>query len=62
VGSKGLGPDLEKSWVLEPGMVLSVAPYVWEEGVGGFRASETLLITTTGHDKISDFPHGPLAE
>jgi len=62
VGAKGLGPDLEKSWVLETGMVLTLAPYVWEEGVGGFRASETLVITPQGHEIISNFSHGPLSQ
>ncbi len=58
----GLGPGEEWSWVLEPGMVLTVAPYVWQEGVGGFRASETLLITPDGHERLTHFPHGPLAD
>ena len=46
---------------MEPGMVVVLQPYLWEAGVGGALGKETLLITTNGPERLSRFPHGPLA-
>jgi Xaa-Pro aminopeptidase len=39
-------------------MVVVIEPYVWEEGVGGHRAEESLLVTETGAERFSRFPYG----
>ncbi len=57
-----LGEEVEEACVLQPGMVLVLQPYVWEEGVGGFWAKETVLITDDGHRRLTRLPHGPLAQ
>ena len=57
-----LGVEVDEASVLQAGMVLVLQPYVWEEGVGGFWAKETVLITAQGHERLTTLPHGPLAE
>ena len=39
--------------VLAPGMVLVLEPYVWEEGVGGYRAETTIAIGAAGFERLS---------
>jgi Xaa-Pro dipeptidase len=43
-----LGPGFDDSLVMAPGMVLVLEPVVWEHGVGGYRAEETVAVTTDG--------------
>ena len=40
--------------VYQPGMIISVEPGLYAEGVGGFRHSDTLLITETGTENFSE--------
>ena len=42
--------------VLQPGMVMSVEPGIYVDGVGGFRHSDTIVVTETGCDVITKFP------
>ena len=42
------------SEVYQPGMIISVEPGLYVEGVGGFRHSDTLLITETGTENFSE--------
>jgi Xaa-Pro dipeptidase len=58
----GLGRAAEDAWTLLPGTTLVLSPYVWRDGVGGYRASETVLITEVGAEPLSRFGYGPLAE
>jgi Xaa-Pro dipeptidase len=57
-----LGAEADARAVLEPGMVLAVAGYVWERGVGGYLGKETVAITTDGCEVMTALGHGPLAE
>jgi Xaa-Pro dipeptidase len=41
---------------LEPGMVLSVTGYVWEEGVGAVLGREAVLITQDGSEVLTSSP------
>lgn len=41
---------------LEPGMVLALTAYVWQEGVGGIYGQEPVLITDTGPSLLSTTP------
>ena len=47
-----LGDDRE----LVPGMLISIEPGIYIKGVGGFRHSDTVLITETGNVKLTDAP------
>ncbi|WP_412030423.1 M24 family metallopeptidase [Deinococcus yunweiensis] len=42
--------------VLEPGMVLSVEPGLYVPGLGGFRHSDTVLITNDGMEILTTYP------
>jgi len=48
--------DVGDKTVLEPGMVLSVEPGIYVPGLGGFRHSDTVLITRTGIEKLTTYP------
>jgi Xaa-Pro aminopeptidase len=57
-----LGEAAEEQMILHPGMVLVIEPYVWIDGVGGYRAEESYVITDRGAERLTDFFHGALAE
>jgi Xaa-Pro aminopeptidase len=41
---------------LEPGMVLAVTGYVWQEGVGAVFGRDALLITADGAELLTSSP------
>jgi len=41
---------------LRPGMVLTVEPGIYERGFGGFRHSDTVLVTETGVEMLTNYP------
>lgn len=41
---------------LKPGMVMSVEPGIYIEGVGGFRHSDTIIVTAGGCDVLTKYP------
>src|SRR5205823_4678125 len=43
-----LGLEAENRWTYQPGMVLILEPYIWREGVGGFRSEEIFVLTESG--------------
>ena len=51
-----LGVDAEEFMVLEPGDVLMVEPYVYEDGVGGYRAERCVEVTETGAEVWTTLP------
>jgi Xaa-Pro aminopeptidase len=50
------GIDAEERIVLAEGMVLVLEPYAWEDGLGGYRAEQTIAITATGCRPLSAPP------
>jgi len=42
--------------VLRPGMVMSVEPGIYVDGVGGFRHSDTIIVTDDGCEVLTTFP------
>jgi Xaa-Pro aminopeptidase len=61
IGGENARLDEEEEQLLEPGMTLVIEPYIWLEGVGGFRAEHVVVITDNGWNGLTRFSHGPLA-
>ncbi|MBW0019011.1 MAG: aminopeptidase P family protein [Mycobacterium sp.] len=57
-----LGADFDESFVLRPGMVLVLEPVVWEDGTGGYRSEEVLVITEEGSIRLTDYPYDPYVD
>ena len=41
---------------LEPGMVFTIEPGLYDPDVGGFRHSDTVVVTEDGYDLLTDYP------
>jgi Xaa-Pro aminopeptidase len=41
---------------LEPGMVFTIEPGLYDDDVGGFRHSDTVVVTDTGYELLTDYP------
>jgi Xaa-Pro dipeptidase len=54
-----LGAEFDEKFVLRPGMVLVLEPVVWEDGTGGYRSEEVLVITDEGWTRLTDYPYDP---
>ncbi|BDB45020.1 MULTISPECIES: M24 family metallopeptidase [Mycobacterium] len=57
-----LGDEFDENFVLQPGMVLVLEPVVWEDGTGGYRSEEVLVITEEGSMKLTDYPYDPYVD
>jgi Xaa-Pro dipeptidase len=57
-----LGDEFDENFVLEPGMVMVLEPVVWEEGTGGYRSEEIIVITEDGHIRLTNYPYAPYGE
>lgn len=57
-----LGDEFDEGFVLRPGMVLVLEPVVWEDGTGGYRGEEVLVITEEGSIRLTDYPYDPYAD
>lgn len=42
--------------IIQPGMVFSIEPGLYVPGLGGFRHSDTVAVTETGIDMLTDYP------
>ena len=56
-----LGPAVDESIVLAPGMVFVLEPIAWADGTGGYRGEEIVAVTDTGYELLSDFHYEPYA-
>jgi Xaa-Pro aminopeptidase len=48
--------DIGDKTIIEPGMVFSVEPGIYVPGLGGYRHSDTVVVTETGIDMITYYP------
>ena len=54
-----LGQEFDDDFVLPTGMLLVLEPVVWEDGTGGYRSEEIVIITDDGYQSITDYPYAP---
>jgi Xaa-Pro dipeptidase len=52
------GPFLAEGYhhEIRPGMIFTIEPGIYIEGIGGFRHSDTVLVTETGNVSLTPFP------
>lgn len=52
------GPFLAEGYhhEIQPGMVFTIEPGIYIEGIGGFRHSDTVLVTETGNESLTPLP------
>jgi Xaa-Pro aminopeptidase len=51
-------PEDEAAMVLVEGNVLMIEPYIWEPGVGGYRAEYCIVVQGSGTEIVSTLPYG----
>jgi Xaa-Pro dipeptidase len=54
-----LGEEYDDQFVFRPNMVLVLEPVVWEDGTGGYRSEEIVVITEDGYTPVTDYPYAP---
>lgn len=55
-----LGAAFDESIVMQPGMLLVIEPCIYEDGVGGYRSEDTVVVSESGPpDVLSSFPYTP---
>ena len=52
-----LGEEFDDNFVFPTGMVLVLEPVVWEDGTGGYRSEEIVVITEDGFTPLTDYPY-----
>jgi Xaa-Pro aminopeptidase len=48
--------DVGDRTVLEPGMVFTIEPGIYDDELGGFRHSDTIVVTEDGYEKLTEYP------
>jgi Xaa-Pro aminopeptidase len=57
-----LGQEFDDNFVFPAGMVLVLEPVVWEDGTGGYRSEEIVVITEDGFAPLTDYPYTPYGD
>jgi Xaa-Pro aminopeptidase len=57
-----LGQEFDDNFVFPAGMLLVLEPVVWEDGTGGYRSEEIVVITEDGFTSITDYPYAPYGQ
>lgn len=57
-----LGEEFDDNFVFPAGMVLVLEPVVWEDGTGGYRSEEIVVITEDGHVPLTNYPYTPYGD
>ncbi|KGR89904.1 peptidase M24 [Ureibacillus massiliensis 4400831 = CIP 108448 = CCUG 49529] len=48
--------DLGEGTIIQPGMIATIEPALYVEGLGGFRHSDTILVTENGAERLTYYP------
>jgi Xaa-Pro aminopeptidase len=48
--------DIGDETIMQPGMIFTIEPGVYSPTAGGFRHSDTVLVTETGHQMLTYYP------
>jgi len=48
--------DIGMNEIMKPGMVFTVEPGIYNRSIGGFRHSDTVIITEDGMERITNYP------
>ena len=51
-----LGEEFDDNFVFRSGMALVLEPVVWEDGTGGYRSEEIVVITEEGCIRLPTTP------
>jgi Xaa-Pro dipeptidase len=57
-----LGQEFDDNFVFPAGMVLVLEPVVWEDGTGGYRSEEIVVITEDGYLSLTNYPYTPYGD
>jgi Xaa-Pro dipeptidase len=57
-----LGEEYDDNFVFPAGMALVLEPVVWEDGTGGYRSEEIVIITEDGWTPLTDYPYTPYGD
>ena len=57
-----LGEEFDDNFVFPAGMLLVLEPVVWEDGTGGYRSEEIIVITEDGYAPLTDYPYKPYGD
>jgi Xaa-Pro dipeptidase len=57
-----LGQEFDDNFVFPAGMVLVLEPVVWEDGTGGYRSEEIVVITEDGFMPLTDYTYAPYGD
>ncbi|MFZ0832457.1 MAG: Xaa-Pro peptidase family protein [Mycobacterium sp.] len=57
-----LGEEFDDNFVFPAGMALVLEPVVWEDGTGGYRSEEIVVITEDGWTPLTDYPYAPYGD
>ncbi|WP_101946351.1 Xaa-Pro peptidase family protein [Mycobacterium sp. 3519A] len=57
-----LGQEFDDNFVFPAGMVLVLEPVVWEDGTGGYRSEEIVVITEDGYVPLTNYPYAPYGD
>ena len=57
-----LGEEFDDKFVFPAGMVLVLEPVVWQDGTGGYRSEEIVVITERGWMQLTDYPYAPYGD
>jgi Xaa-Pro aminopeptidase len=57
-----LGEEFDDSFVFGAGMLLVLEPVVFEDGTGGYRSEEIIVVTEDGYVTLTDYPYTPYGD